>query len=193
MRNGLTHATLLSILLLPGCKDKAPDDQAQEPAGEASNTVVPEPEPEPAPAPDAQVPKLSETAISIFEAQENLTKPLEWHLLGERIALRAEAKLSEGATVSYDAKLFAQIKGAEETELHSCKALTVAAQGKMDLVLRGDKLHVLCINAAQAEDPGSTDAKRFSFSLDTLKIEPSGSYGGDGSLDLDTIDLDEGE
>jgi hypothetical protein len=193
MRNGLPQAALLSILLLPGCKDKAADDKAEAPTDEASNVVAP-PEPAPAPAPDAQeIPKLSETAISIFEAQENLTKRLEWHLLGEEIALRAEANLSTGATASYDARLFVQIKGSEETELHSCKALTASAQGKMDLVLRGDKLHVLCINPPQAEDPGSTEAKRYSFNLGELKIEPSGSYGGDGSLDLDTIDLDEGE
>jgi hypothetical protein len=195
MRNALTLSFLVPVILLSGCKDKAADDQAQDLAGTGASPTTGEPEtPEPVLPTDAQaITKLSETAISIFEASTNQTQPLEWHLHGESIALRVEAKLSEGASASYDTMLFAQIKGAEEVELFSCKSLAAAAEGRMDLTLRGDMLHVLCINSAQAEDPGATDAKRFGFNLGKRLLEAAGSYGGDGTLDLDTIDLDEGE
>lgn len=186
--------SILVSLVLPGCKDKAGDEKANAAAGETGSKGEGGGEtPEAAPI-DAQViAKLSESAISIFQAASNTAQPLQWELKGEEISLRAETNLLAGKTDSYNVKVFAQIKESEETELFACKGLHASTSGRVDLVLRGDKLHVLCVNSALEEDPGSTDAARFAFDLGKRVLEPAGTYGGDGSLDLDTIDLDEAE
>jgi hypothetical protein len=186
--------SILASLVLAGCKDKAGEGKAQSAADDKSSEGGGIGEtPEAAPIDAQGIAKLSEHATSIFEAASNTAQPLHWELKGEQIALRAETNLVAGKTATYNAKIFAQIKESEETELFACKGLNASASGRADLVLRGDKLHVLCVNSAQEEDPGSTDAARFAFDLGKRVIEPAGTYGGDGSLDLDTIDLDETE
>jgi hypothetical protein len=183
---------LVLALSLASCKDKAPKGEATEQTPEPVATTQ---NLDDASAPEEVAPpKLTETAQVLFEAATESSHPLQWELAGEVIPLRAEATKLEGDAPSYDARVMAQIKGdEEESEVFTCKGLKASAMGRIDLVLRGDKLHVLCIHPVMGDDPGSTEAARFAFDLGTRAFSPAGTYGGDGSLDLDSIDLDEGE
>jgi hypothetical protein len=191
MSNRLALALALA-LPLAACKDKTPEETKEpttEPVAEVT-TVVEDAAPADAPAP----PKLTEKAQTLFASATEIASPLQWQLTGEAIALRAEVTKLEGDATSFDAKVMAQIQGAEgESEVFACNALKAASNGRIDLVLRGDKLHILCIHPVQGEDQGSTDAARFAFDLGKREFAAAGTYGGDGTLDLDTIDLDEGE
>ena len=121
---------------------------------------------------------------------------LHWTVKGEEIAIRTESVAAvnkENGELSYELQLFATIGETEDAQFFQCKGLKAASSARADLVLRGDMLHVLCVNAALGDDPGTTDAGRFALDLGKRVLVPAGTYGGDGSLDLDTIDLDEGE
>jgi hypothetical protein len=179
---------------LCGCKEKSGETKPQELIGSENGDSETIDSDKPAAPIDAQsIPTLSEQAIAMYQTSTNSVQPVHWKRKGEEIALRVEAGLATGTTGTYDAKIYALVPGAEDLPFFECKGLRAVASGRIDAVLRGDMLHVLCINAAQAEDPGTTDAGRFDFDLGTRLLTPAGTYGGDGSLDLDTIDLDEGE
>lgn len=198
MVNRQTLCVILAALVVVGCKDKSGEGQQEtQAAGEGTEaettTGIAEVQP---PIDAAPIAKLSELPSSIFLAHDSSTQLLHWQVQGEDIAIRAEATAmpnEKAADLRYDLKLFASLTGVEEAEFFECKGLRALASAKADLVLRGDMLHVLCINAAVSEDPGTTDGGRFALDLGKRALVPKGTYGGDGSLDLDTIDLDEGE
>lgn len=199
MVNRYTLGPLFAALILSGCKDKTGGEEVQATLqGTESEATTGTPE-VPVQFDATPIAKLSETPSSIFQAQTNSTQILGWAIHGEEIILRAESSAAaenNAADPSYDLQIFTALVGAEDTEdtrLYQCKGLRALASGKAELVLRGDMLHVLCVNAPLRKDPGSTDAGRFAFDLGRRILLPKGSYGGDGSLDLDTIDLDEGE
>ncbi len=190
----LLSSLLLSSLALGACKDKSEELSKALTGGESEKVEPIEKIEEPPSVPDAQqVAKLTETPQSIFEAAKATTQPLRWEISGEQITFRAEATKIESEVTAYDLKVFVQIKGSEETMFFECGSLYAAAQGRSDLVLRGDKVHALCINPPEGKSTGTTNAKRFAFDLGKRTLSESGSYGGNGTLDIDSIDLDEGE
>lgn len=192
----LNRLALLALLLSPisGCKDKAPEEVAPEPVAVATSPEPPAVTPVVPIEPEPEVPsKVSEHPMTIFEAASQKVVAVQWQISEEVISFRADAKRLEGEVMRYDVHLMAQVAGGDETTLFSCKALKATSLGRMDLILRGDKLHVLCITPVQAEERGTTDAARFAFDLGQRALLASGTYGGEGDLDLDTIDLDEGE
>ena len=149
-------------------------------------------QPEPAPVPDAQGPAIvGETPTTLLDTKGS-TEAL-WTVTDTDIRFRAAFAKGGEAAAKRDATVYATVGETKEAEVFSCKAMLIAGEPRVDVLLRGDHMHVLCINPPQGENPGFTDAKRVTFEQAKMALTETGSYGGEGLVDPDTIDLDEGE
>ncbi|MCP4445548.1 MAG: hypothetical protein GY811_09430 [Myxococcales bacterium] len=147
---------------------------------------------ESAPVPDAQGPTvLSETSTVLLDTKTDTAA--RWTVTDTDIRLRAAfAKNSEDAA-KRDATIYAKVGETPEAEVLSCKAMLMEDAPRIEAMLRGDHLHLLCITPPAGGRLGFTDALRVTFDPAKLALTETGSYGGEGIVDPDTIDLDEGE
>lgn len=193
-----TTLKLNSVLLLagaaaiassPACKakEKAPEGEVvtQPPATD------PLPTPEP-PSIDAQGPTaLSETPTILLDSAS--ATQATWTVTDTEIRLRASfAKGSESAA-KRDAAVYATVGESAEVKVFACKEMLVEGMPRIEALLRGDNVHLLCINPPLGESTGFTDGMRLGFDPAKMALAETGSYGGEGIVDPDTIDLDEGE
>lgn len=181
--------TSLVLTLGTACKAK---EEASTDKAETETPPVTEPVPTPkAPAPDAKGPAIVGEIPTILLDTKSSTEA-QWTVTDTPIRLRAEFKGNENAE-KRDATVYATAGETEETEVFTCQAMLIAGEPRVEVLLRGDHMHVLCITPPHGENVGFTDAKRVTFDQAKMALIESGSYGGEGIVDPDTIDLDEGE
>jgi hypothetical protein len=176
--------------------DNPPEKRAIDEKPQASKSEAPPKKPEEAPPTAARpIPAtdLSERPLHLFRADTAATMSGSWHIAGTTVSLRAEPTKKDGDTKSFDVRIIAAIAGASDQEVFACKALRADAAGRVEALLRGDKVHLLCINPPHEQDKGATEAVRLAFDDTKQELTPSGSYNGEGVVDPDTIDLDESE
>lgn len=183
-------STALALTLNVACKAQEKSAET-DPATETPPVTEPV-QPTPAPEIDAQGPAVvAETPTTLLDV--NGSTEAQWIVTDTDIRLRAEfAKGSEGKE-KRDATVYATVGETKEAEVFSCMAMLVAGEPRVDVLLRGDHVHVMCINPPHGENVGFTDAKRVTFDQAKMALTETGSYGGEGIVDPDTIDLDEGE
>lgn len=172
---------------------KAKDDGSGAGSGEQPPKTKSEPAPpDLAPVPDARgLAVLGETPFVLLDS--TTSTEAQWTVTDTNIRLRAAFAEGSETAAKRDANVYATVAETKETEIFSCKAMEMAGQPRVEAMLRGDHMHVLCINPPAGENLGFTDAVRLTFSPATVTLVESGSYGGEGIVDPDTIDLDEGE
>ncbi len=171
------------------CKAKEKNSEKElpkEPLAVVDLTPDPQPEIDAAPPPT-----LSETPLVLLDSTTATTA--QWTVTDTNIHVRAAfAEGTEGAT-KRDVTIYAAVGEAEETEVFSCNALNIESGPRVEALLRGEHMHVLCINPPAGENKGSTDAIRLQFAPGETALVETGSYGGEGVVDPDSIDLDEGD
>lgn len=185
---------LMFVTAAAGCKEKA--DTGEEPASEP-RTIEPTATGDDDAAAQAvpEVPALTDEAHIAYRADTGEQKPATWTIEGTDIALRV-APLGDDGSGFVVGQIMAKVGDgveAQETGIYSCKSLSKAAGGYVDFMLRAGKLHIRCINPAVDQEPGDTEAGRFDFDSSSDAIVAAGNYSGEGIVDPDTIDLDEGE
>ncbi len=190
IRSLMLCSTAAALSLSVACKaqDESPEGDPAADTPPITEPVVPTP----APPSDAQGPAiLGETPIVLLDTTS--TNQAQWTVTDTEIRLRAEfAKGSEKAA-KRNATVYATVGETKEVKVFSCKAMRIAGEPRVEVLLRGDHMHVLCINPPHGENIGFTDAKRVTFNPAKMALTETGSYGGEGIVDPDTIDLDEGE
>ncbi len=192
MRTKLKTVVLLTgaatITFAPGCKAKEKAAKG-EPSTEPAVTNPPTPEP---PSIDAQGPAvLSETPTILLDS--TTANEATWTVTDTEIRFRAAFEKRSESAPKRGAKIFATVGESPESEVFACKDLVMEGKPRIEALLRGDHVHLLCINPPLAESTGFTDAKRLALDPAKMALTETGSYGGEGLVDPDTIDLDEGE
>jgi hypothetical protein len=193
MRTKLTTVLLLAgavgIAFGPGCKAKENPSE-----GEAITTppvTDPTPTPEP-PAIDAQGPaQLGETPTILLDSTS--TSEATWTVTDTEIRIRASFAQGSESAAKRDAAIFATVGESPEAEVFACKKMLMEGKPRIEALLRGDNVHLLCINPPLGESTGFTDGMRLGLDPAKMTLAETGSYGGEGIVDPDTIDLDEGE
>jgi hypothetical protein len=186
---------LLTVVTIFGCKNSEKEEPKAPQATQPPPPKAPKKEPPPAPPDAAPAPSpaqtLAETPLQLFSASDGKNAQCEWKIAGESVVFSTEATRADGAPTRYAVKVLAAISGDEAEEVFSCESLIANSQGRVEALLRGDKVHILCINPPAGKDKGNTQAIRFEYAKDQRGLEQSGSYSGVGVVDPDTIDLDE--
>lgn len=193
MRINLATLLLLagsaSMTLGSACKAK---DQTTE--GETATeppTTDPKPKTEP-PAIDAQGPAaLGETPTILLDSTNGTEAA--WTVTDTEIRLRADFAKGTESAPKRSATVFATVGESPESEVFACKDMLMEGKPRIEALLRGDNVHLLCINPPLGESTGFTDGLRLALDPAKMTLAETGSYGGEGIVDPDTIDLDEGE
>jgi len=133
---------------------------------------------------------LGEAAVVLLS--EGVQKTVRWNR-GDKVSILIEASWVESAEepLRSDAKIVANI-GGEKSELFSCKGLKKQPSLRVEALRRGPFLHVLCITPPSDLGKGATNAIRLRYSPADNRLVQSGTYSGEGIVDPDTIELDEG-
>ncbi len=184
---GIVALIIVSVSF--ACKAKEKSSEKELPKDPlAVVDVTPDPPPE---IDAAEPPVLGETPLVLLDSTTAVTA--QWAVTDTNIRVRAAfAEGTEGAT-NRDATVYATVGEAEETKVFSCKKLEIASGPRVEAMLRGEHMHVLCINPPAGESKGATDAIRLQFSPSKTALVESGSYSGEGVVDPDSIDLDESD
>ena len=196
MRITLNRIKLNSLLLLagaaalafsPACKAKEKAPEGEVITQPPTTDLLPPPE---SPSIDAQGP----TALGETILLDNATAvEATWTVIDTEIRLRASfAKGSESAA-KRDATIYATVGESPEAIVFACKEMLVEGMPRIEALLRGDNVHLLCINPPLGESTGFTDGMRLGLDPAKMALAETGSYGGEGIVDPDSIDLDEGE
>ena len=198
----ITRSSWLLPCLLAGLSVAASScNKADEPAGKAeqneSKEPAPEQKPDPvAPEPEANRPadplQLGEEPTVVFGPDGGLEAPLHWKV-GESVVAISAAPAQDLDGKGPSLSILASIDEAQPAAVASCAMPDAAAKGFVDIMKRGDSIHIRCVTPPAGEATGDTKAVRLSFDTATKSLKESGSYEGEGIVDPDTIDLDEGE
>jgi len=174
-----------------GCNTKSKSEEG----GQEEVKTEPKKDPDTPPVavvPDArEMARLSETTRILLDASGST--PAQWPNGDTTIVVRAAFTEQSEDKADRDATIFATVGDAAEAKVFECKSMHMVGQPRVEALLRGDHMHLLCINPPAGDNKGFTDALRVTLSPAKTTLVESGTYGGEGIVDPDTIDLDEGE
>lgn len=136
---------------------------------------------------------LDETPFTLLRADSGQSQSATWVVGDATISLRAALVDQGKPNQPRRAEVYASWDEIVDRVVFTCQALDPKAGAYVQLLRRGDNMHVLCVNPPLAAAAGFTDAGRFAFDAQEQKLVSTGTYGGEGIVDPDTIDLDERE
>lgn len=184
---------LFLCALLPGCKDRSPPQKEQPVAPEPAAEIPPLAMEHDAKPAEPQPTPITELPFVLFEAATGNGRVASWRHDNQLIVIRTLATRHPDGKL-YRVEVVADARDdREQQELSVCSDLRVDAAGRVELSLRGDYLHLLCINPPLNDEPGWTEAVRLRFRPETGELHEANRYSGEGIVDPDTLDLDEAD
>lgn len=189
-------ARWLSVLVaLAACgKSPAPAGPAQEAAAPAE-AEPPAPLAEPdagasaAGASDAEAEADSHPWVTLFHTDTRKSTPYTWKPGKIAIVFTATPATARDGMIPVSVR--AAVGRKRAVEVFRCEGLDATAGATADVLIHQGYAHVRCLNPRQVDDPGAMEALRLRFDARGKKLVAAGTYGGEGIVDPDTIDLDE--
>jgi hypothetical protein len=190
-------ALWLSVLVALGACGKS----RPAPAAPAQEAAAAEPEP---PAPLAE-PGAEESSARAAPPEEAATDRHPWVTLFHTDTRKStpytwkQGKIavvfSVAPAAAKDGKIPVSVQAAvgrkRAVEVFRCEGLDATMGASADVLIHEGYAHVRCLNPAHVDDPGAMQALRLRFDAQGKKLVPAGTYGGEGIVDPDTVDLDE--
>jgi hypothetical protein len=192
-------ALWLSVLVALGACGKsqpAPAAPREEtPAEPEPPAPLAEPEPSAAGASGAEAGASEEPAtdghpwVTLFHTDTRKATPHTWQQGKTAVVFTARPAAAKDGMIPISVR--AAVGRKRAVEVFRCPGLDAATGATADVLIHQGFAHVRCLNPPHVDDLGTMEALRLRFDARGKKLVPAGTYGGEGIIDPDTIDLDE--
>jgi len=199
-------ALWLSVLVALGACGKsqpapaAPRQEAAAPAEPAPPAPLAEPEAEPSAAgtsgAEAGAPGASDEPatdghpwVTLFHTDTRKTTPHTWKQGKTAIVFTAKPAAARDGMIPIS--VLAAVGRKRAVEVFRCEGLDATTGATADVLIHQGFAHVRCLNPPHVGDRGAMQALRLRFDGKGKKLVPAGTYGGEGIVDPDTVELDE--
>lgn len=196
-------ALWLSVLVALGACGKsqpapaAPRQEAAAPAEPAPPAPLAEPEAEPSAAgtSGAEAGASDEPAtdghpwVTLFHTDTRKTTPHTWKQGKTPIVFTARPAAARDGMIPIS--VLAAVGRKRAAEVFRCEGLDATTGATADVLIHQGFAHVRCLNPPHVGDRGAMQALRLRFDARGKKLVPAGTYGGEGIVDPDTVELDE--
>lgn len=183
---------LAVVLFGAGCNNGKSQEKAEAPGPTPvpAEVNIPDPVVEPTPPPQVLTKAARGGRYVLMDARDGTGAVVSLSVAGKEVHFSAES-LADTPTLR-TAKIMAAF-GEIEQEVFLCELPKTAKSGAEIVVGADGAAHVICTKGPEDELPGFMEGKRLQWNDDRSQLLESGSWAGEGVVDVDSLELDEGE
>jgi len=189
----MSVAIVVLLAVACGKDDKKTAGKTEAPAPEVKpvDTTPPETAPPEAARPEAKpnAVKMTDERQVMFQADTGEVTELHWMHAGKHVHFSLAHEAAKDDSVV--AAISATIDG-KTTEVYKCEGLDPASGGTVEMKASGSNAHVICVNPAHSQDPGSSWGAQLEWNDKNSALEKRGEWEqADSEGDPDTMDIGE--